>query len=152
VKKLLPLIGLVVAAFLAWDQIGGRIGGEVGGPHDVAGRSASGGNEAIAAAFRDQRSGVQVSGEGIVTKILADDNEGSRHQRFILDIGSGSTLLVAHNIDLAPRLTSLKVGDTVAFSGVYEWNPKGGLLHWTHHDPSGQHQAGWLKHNGQVSQ
>jgi hypothetical protein len=57
-----------------------------------------------------------------VTRILADDNDGSRHQRFILEVGGGRTLLIAHNIDLAPRVTGLKVGDTVEFHGEYEWN------------------------------
>ncbi len=106
----------------------------------------------LLAAIRDRRSGTQVSGEGRVTKLLADDNDGSRHQRFLLTIPSGQSLLVAHNIDLAPRLARLKTGDSVAFNGVYEWNAKGGLIHWTHRDPGGRHQAGWLKHSGQTYQ
>jgi Protein of unknown function (DUF3465). len=50
---------------------------------------------------------------------LPDDEQGSRHQRFILRLASGRTLLVAHNIDLAPRIDGLQVGDQVAFSGEY---------------------------------
>jgi len=94
------------------------------------------------------QSGQQVQGSGTVTRVLSDDNDGSRHQRFILRIASGRTLLVAHNIDLAPRVASLKTGDTVAFYGEYEWNDKGGVIHWTHRDPQGRHVAGWLEHNG----
>lgn len=109
-------------------------------------------DDAIASAFRNQTSGIQVMGEGVVTKILADDDDGSRHQRFILSLASGETLLIAHNIDLAPRLASLEPGDSVEFNGVYEWNSKGGLIHWTHRDPGGEHQAGWLKHNGKTYQ
>jgi len=108
--------------------------------------------DALARAFRDQTSGIQVTGEGVVTKILDDDNDGSRHQRFILRLASGHTLLVAHNIDLAPRIASLSPGDTVTFNGAYEWNEKGGLIHWTHRDPNGQHEAGWLKHNDETYQ
>ena len=81
-----------------------------------------------------------------MVKLLSDDNDGSRHQRFILELGSGQTILVTHNIDLAPRISSLRVGDSVEFYGEYEWNEKGGLLHWTHHDPRGAHVSGWLKH------
>lgn len=106
----------------------------------------------LRATFTERKSGSQVTGEGTVTKLLADDNEGSRHQRFILTLPSGQTLLVTHNIDLAPRVASLKTGDSVAFNGVYEWNAKGGLVHWTHRDPSGRHQPGWLKHAGQTYQ
>ena len=94
------------------------------------------------------RSGQQVTGSGRVVRILADDNDGSRHQRFILKMSSGQTLLVAHNIDLAPRISSLSEGDSVAFYGVYEINPQGGVIHWTHHDPQGRHVAGWLEHRG----
>jgi len=108
--------------------------------------------DAISSAFNEQRSGVQVAGEGVVSKLLPDDNDGSRHQRFILTLSSGQTLLVAHNIDLAPRITSLREGDSVAFNGVYEWNAKGGIIHWTHLDPGGRYEAGWLKHAGQTYQ
>ena len=94
------------------------------------------------------RSGQQVQGSGRVVRILADDNDGSRHQRFILEMNSGQTLLVAHNIDLAPRISSLSIGDSVAFYGEYETNPQGGVIHWTHHDPQGRHVAGWLEHRG----
>ena len=99
-------------------------------------------------AFEAERSDVQVRGRGVVTKLLSDDNKGSRHQRFILRLSSGATLLVAHNIDLAPRINSLRVGDEVEFFGEYEWNEKGGVLHWTHDDPQGRHVAGWLRHRG----
>jgi hypothetical protein len=101
----------------------------------------------------DQRAdNTQVEGEGVVSRILADDSDGDRHQRFILRLASGQTVLVAHNIDLAPRIADLHEGDTVAFNGEYVWNAKGGVVHWTHHDPSGQHHAGWLKHGGRIYQ
>ena len=93
-----------------------------------------------------------VEGEGRVIRLLADDNEGSRHQKFLIEIEDGQTLLFAHNIDLAPRIDSLKVGDTVQFIGEYEYNDKGGLVHWTHVDLEGQHVDGWIKHNGKIYQ
>lgn len=90
----------------------------------------------------------QVQGEGVVVKVLADDNKGSRHQKFILELSSGQTVLIAHNIDLAPRVSSISPGDTIGFNGEYEWNDKGGVVHWTHHDPGGKHAGGWLKAGG----
>ncbi|TQO59209.1 DUF3465 domain-containing protein [Vibrio cholerae] len=101
-------------------------------------------------AYKSQQSDIQVQGFGQVVKVLPDDNDGSKHQKFILKLNSGQTLLVAHNIDLAPRIPNLKVGDSVEFYGEYEWNKKGGVLHWTHKDPQNRHAHGWLKHNGQV--
>jgi hypothetical protein len=94
----------------------------------------------------------QVSGSGTVIRILTDDDEGDRHQRFLLRLQSGATLLVAHNIDVAPRVEPLHVGDTVEYAGEFAWNPKGGVVHWTHHDPSGRHPDGWLRHDGHTFQ
>ena len=104
----------------------------------------------IARAYEAQRSGVQVHGSGIVAKVLKDDEEGSRHQRFILHMDSGQSVLFAHNIDLASRVPDLYAGERVEFEGVYEWSEKGGVVHWTHRDPSGRHPAGWLKVAGAV--
>ncbi|MEX1664113.1 DUF3465 domain-containing protein [Zhongshania arctica] len=102
----------------------------------------------ISAAYSHQLSDIQVGGSGRVIKVLPDDTKGSRHQKFILKLASGQTLLVAHNIDLAPRLPDLQIGDSVAFYGEYEWNKLGGVLHWTHHDPAGRHIGGWLEYRG----
>ncbi|WP_419775836.1 DUF3465 domain-containing protein [Neisseria mucosa] len=103
-------------------------------------------------AFENQQSDIQVKGAGTVLKTLPDDNQGTRHQRFILKLSSGQTLLVAHNIDLADKIKGLKKGDKVGFYGEYEWSEQGGVLHWTHHDPAGRHADGWLEHNGRVYQ
>lgn len=93
-----------------------------------------------------------VEGKGTVVKVLKDDNNGSRHQRFILRLDSGQTVLVAHNIDLAPRIEVLNEDDTVIFKGEYVSNDKGGVIHWTHRDPQGRHEDGWLKRNGMIYQ
>jgi hypothetical protein len=108
-------------------------------PHD---------DSAIGRAFASGTSDVQVEGEGTVIQGLPDDVDGSRHQRFIVQRASGQTLLITHNIDVAPRIAGLKVGDSVGFNGEYVWNEKGGVIHWTHHDPQGRHVAGWVMHNG----
>lgn len=114
--------------------------------------SSAASDQAIATTFQAQQSGLQIGGEGVVDRVLADDNNGSRHQRFVLRLASGQTLLIAHNIDLAPRIAALHNGDRVVFYGQYEWNAEGGVIHWTHRDPQGQHAAGWLQHNGVVYQ
>ena len=103
-------------------------------------------------AIESRRSDVQVEGEGVVIKLLPDDLDGSRHQRILLRLAWGGTLLIAHNIDLAPRVEGLGRGDTLRFFGEYEWNDKGGVVHWTHHDPGQRHVDGWLKHEGRTYQ
>jgi hypothetical protein len=107
---------------------------------------------ALENAFANRLSNLQIAGQGSVVKVLPDDDNGSRHQRIIIRLESGQTLLLAHNIDLAQRIDALREGDIVAFYGEYEWNPKGGVIHWTHHDPQGRHPAGWIKYAGQTYQ
>ena len=106
----------------------------------------------IQQAFDRHQSNVQVQSVGRVKAVLADDNEGSRHQKFILGLDNGLTVLVAHNIDLAPRIKNIQKGDTVEFYGEYEYTEKGGVIHWTHHDPQNRHVGGWLKYEGEIYQ
>ncbi|HAO25161.1 MULTISPECIES: DUF3465 domain-containing protein [unclassified Methylophaga] len=102
--------------------------------------------------FEQRQSDVQIEVAGTVTRLLADDNKGSRHQRFIIELASGQTLLIVHNIDLAPRINEIKEGDDVRVYGEYIWNDKGGLIHWTHHDPANRHPHGWIRHQGRLYQ
>jgi hypothetical protein len=102
----------------------------------------------LEAAYQTKESNIQVLQEGKVVKVLSDDNYGSRHQRFLLQLASGQTLLIAHNIDLSSALADLKVGDRVRFYGEYEWNSQGGVVHWTHRDPQRRHIDGWLEYKG----
>ncbi|HEX9793626.1 MAG TPA: DUF3465 domain-containing protein [Planctomycetota bacterium] len=120
-------------------------------PRSSGGRTgatlASDGVGTIAAAVRDKRSGFMVQVEGTVRAVLADDDDGARHQRFILELADGATVLVAHNIDLAERVP-LDRDDVVEVFGQFEFNDRGGVLHWTHHDPGKRHEEGWIRHDG----
>ncbi|MBN1907426.1 MAG: DUF3465 domain-containing protein [Deltaproteobacteria bacterium] len=109
-------------------------------------------DQVLADAFNNKESNIQVSGSGRVKTILPDDVEGSRHQKFIIQLDSGNTLLISHNIDIAPKINSLRKDDQIEFYGEYDWNSKGGVVHWTHHDPDGSHVDGWLKHKGSIYQ
>ena len=152
---------VVVVVLLGAVALLGVSGGLVGDPvpsagapaaSTTAGPSASApsapASDDIRALFDGRRSDVEVQGSGTVARLLADDDDGSRHQRFILRLDDGLTVLIAHNLDLAPRLDGLGVGDRVEFRGEYVWSDLGGTVHWTHHDPTGRHAAGWLRWAG----
>lgn len=129
---------LVAAALLlgAWQTLSSP-GGQ---PPDGA--------AAMATAWEEGISGVWVEGAGSVVRVLPDDRRGSRHQRFVVSVSDGHTVLISHNIDLAPRVEPIRVGDAVEFRGRYEWNDEGGVIHWTHHDPEGRMPGGWIESRG----
>lgn len=145
---------LIVVLGLVWvaneyksgslDQLGGVTTQESTQQRSNAGVSIS----KIDKAFRNRQSDLIVVEEGRVFKVLADDTKGSQHQRFLVELSSGLTILIAHNIDLAPRVSRLKSGDFIRFKGEYEWNEKGGVVHWTHHDPAKRHTGGWVELDG----
>lgn len=108
----------------------------------------SAGLDRIREAYAREESGILVEGAATVVKVLPDDRDGDRHQRFIVELDRHHTLLVAHNIDLALR-APVVVGSTIAFKGQYEWSDQGGVVHWTHHDPGNRRPGGWIDVNGQ---
>lgn len=164
-RKLFLLVLVIAAGYYGYfdrlEKVGEERTVELAGPvsrntasndtsNDKGARPAK--NDELQNAFANQKSNVQIQANGVVAKLLSDDKDGSRHQRFIVKLPSGQTVLIAHNIDLAPRIASLQAGDAVQFSGEYEWNDRGGVVHWTHRDPANRHTAGWIKHSGQTYQ
>ena len=107
-------------------------------------------NSVIAQAYVAHESDVPVRGNGTVTRLLPDDTQGDHHQRFLVRLPSGQSVLIVHNIDIAPRVQGLRVGEPIEFEGEFVWNDKGGLIHWTHHDPSGRHRAGGIQYGGRT--
>jgi len=90
---------------------------------------------------------VEVTLEAPVVKILSDDTEGIPHQRFLIGLANGSTVLIAHDTRMAPRVP-VNRGDMVRVHGEYIWNEKGGVIHWTHHTDTPRHEGGWIDFNG----
>ena len=105
----------------------------------------------MSAAFQKSDTGNWIEVTGFVKQLLSDDNDGLRHQRFIIDAGSDRSLLIAHNIDLAARVP-VGMGDRVQVRGMYEWNELGGLVHWTHHDPHGVEDGGYVRYRTKIYQ
>jgi hypothetical protein len=102
----------------------------------------------IAELFRKQQSDTWIETSGVIKKSLPDDSSGDKHQRFIVRVATGIEILIAHNIDVAPRVPA-EEGDTIMFRGEYEWTEKGGTVHFTHvpkfkrRDP-----GGWIEFEG----
>jgi hypothetical protein len=151
-RKLLAFFGLVAVVYAlivqqgAWHRSQASIAAEAqAGP-----LSQSCDDSALTAAFRDHLSRIEVCGRGTIAKVLKDDTQGSRHQRFIVRVDAGQTLLIAYNFDIAPRIEALRAGAPVEFVGEYEWNPQGGVVHWTHRDPGGRHPSGWIRYAGRM--
>lgn len=149
-KRISVAVLALIAGFALYMQRG-SIDVPDAGPRDVP-AVAIPDDARLREAIRTRSRDVQVTGSGTVQRVLADDLRGSRHQRFILRLASGETVLVAHNIDLARRLESLDPGERVDFAGEYEWTGQGGVVHWTHRDPDGRHVDGWLRHAGTLVQ
>lgn len=151
-NKLLPLLLLAAAGYFALRPATPPAPPPAAPPAIVRSEVNSDGAAQLAEAQQKHSHKVELEIAGVVAKVLPDDRQGLRHQRFIVRLANGQTLLVAHNIDEAPRVAGLQAGDQVRVHGEYIWNAKGGLLHWTHRDHSGRHPAGWIKHAGQTYQ
>ena len=101
----------------------------------------------LAKAIADKARDTWMTLDGVVEKVLPDDLKGAKHQRFIVRIGD-KTVLVAHNIDIARRVP-VEVGDKVSVFGEYEWNERGGVIHFTHRPKfETNHEGGHIEHNG----
>ena len=106
-------------------------------------------NAAIARAFAEHRSSVEVTAEATVTRVLADESGPSGvHQRFIVRLsGSTQTLEIDNNASIGRRVP-IAAGEDLLIHGEYVWNAEGGLIHFTHHDPQHTHEGGWIEVRG----
>lgn len=107
------------------------------------------GNAAVEQAYAQHLSKIEVTAQGAVTRLLADETGPSgTHQRFIVQLsGSTQTVLVDNNVNIGKRVP-VAAGDDVVVHGEYVWNEQGGLVHFTHHDPAHTHEDGWVELKG----
>ena len=106
---------------------------------------------AIIADFQQHRSGLEVTAEATVVRLLADRASSTgTHEQFIVKLTSAQlTVEVEHNISIGTRVP-VQVGDRVIVHGEYIWNAQGGLIHFTHHDPQAKHEGGYIIDNGKT--
>ena len=115
----------------------------------ACGAAATPDDAAIVSDFNNHQSTVEVTADGTVTRLLPDRTSSTdTHEQFIIKLLSGDlTIDVEHNISIAAR-APVKEGDHVIVHGEYIWNAQGGLIHFTHHDPQGTHEGGYIQDGG----
>jgi hypothetical protein len=102
-------------------------------------------------AIANGRSGSEVTVEGSVVRVL-ETHGGTQgvHKRFVVAVRAGSAeqdLLVADNISIG-RTAPIQPGDEVTVKGELAIDPSGPVIHWTHHDPRGRHESGFVSYKG----
>ena len=133
-RRILPV--LIVLGLLAYQHY---VPNSQTADHEVVAHEG-----ALQQAYAAGQSGVWLETRGHISRVLRDDNEGARHQKFILELDDGHTVMIAHNIDLYRRIPERTVS-ALAVRVLDEGNDRGGVIHWTHHDPDGRLQGGWIE-------
>jgi Protein of unknown function (DUF3465) len=91
----------------------------------------------------------EVLATGRIRRVLGIRNSRSgAHEGFIIEV-AGQPVLVEDNVDIT-GVIPLRRGESVQLQGQYECDD--GVMHWTHHDPSGRHLTGFVKADGRTYQ
>jgi uncharacterized protein DUF3465 len=109
-------------------------------------------NGAVCSAFQNARSHVEVVAGGTVTRVLGTQpGVASPHEGFLMRLNSSCdvTIRVEANVDFTGQF-ALKDGDAVVVKGEYEYYARGGVIHWTHRDPRGRHDGGFIQTGGKI--
>jgi Protein of unknown function (DUF3465) len=107
---------------------------------------------AVCAAYSAGRSGAEVVASGKVTQIYGvRPGRSSPHEGFLVRLDSGCRLVVRVevNTDFTGAIP-LQRNEQVVVKGEYEYYPRGGVVHWTHHDPRGRHENGYVVAAGRM--
>ena len=105
---------------------------------------------AVCAAYDGGRSHVEVVADGTITQLLGvQQGRASPHEGFLFRLASGCAIVVRVevNTDFTGSVP-LATGQHVLVKGEYEYYSRGGVIHWTHHDPRGRHENGYIDANG----
>lgn len=99
-------------------------------------------------AYHAHQSGMMAEVTGTVARILLDDKDDLRNQKFIIRLTNGQVLLVIHDQVTSGRVP-VSINDTVLVRGEYQWSETGGILQFTHRDYSTRRMHGWIEHQGE---
>lgn len=103
---------------------------------------------AIVQAQAAQAQKVELTVTAPVLKLLREENYREPHQRFLLSLSNGTTVLVANDLKYGTYVPNLRPGALLRLHGEYIWNEKGGVLHWTHLSDEPRHESGYIDYNG----
>jgi len=101
----------------------------------------------IERAYADHISNIVVETDAVVTLIKPDLEDLERSQVFVVTLDNGHRVEVMHNLDVAQGVP-VRRGAKIRVRGEYDWTPQGGVIHWTHNDPTGQREGGWIEYEG----
>lgn len=105
---------------------------------------------AVCSAYDAGRSHAEVVADGTIDRVLGvQAGRVSPHEGFLLRLGSGCDLIVRVevNTDFTGEFP-LHTGEHVLVKGEYEYYSRGGVIHWTHRDPRGRHENGYIQAGG----
>lgn len=129
----IAVVAALIAAALLWQS---RPGYEI-----------EPGFSTVQDAYRAHQSGMMAEVTGTVARILIDDKDDLRNQKFIIRLSNGQMLLVIHD-QVASERVPVSVNDTVLVRGKYQWSETGGTLQFTRRDHSTRRMHGWIEHQG----
>ncbi len=141
------ILAIVLAAVVVTSAVYLRSRPSAPSAGTAAGQSAVGCG-AVERDYAQHRSGVWVTLDAAVERLLPDEYGRLRHQRFIVRCADGQTILIVNDVSIGTR-APVSIGGMVGVRGQYVWNRLGGLIHFTHHNDSGG-QGGWVLWRGRV--
>jgi hypothetical protein len=109
-------------------------------------------NSLVCQTYAGQGSNQEVITQGTVVNVLGErGGPYGEHEGFLLKLDGDCDLMlrVETNVSIT-GFVPIRRGEKVIVKGEYEYDPMGGVLHWTHHDPAGRHVAGYVVSAGKT--
>ena len=96
--------------------------------------------------YASQSSGNEVLVSGHVVALLGTrESRSGKHEGYLVKLNKNCDLLL--KVETNTSITGpipFTHDEPIVLKGVYVYDPLGGLIHWTHHDPSGRHMNGYV--------
>jgi hypothetical protein len=103
-------------------------------------------NGAICNDYAHQESHQEVIAHGMVADVFGEsEGPSGEHEGYLLKLDGDCDLLL--RVETNTSITGpipIRPRQELIVKGEYEFDPEGGVLHWTHHDPSARHIAGYV--------